>query len=96
MPTAATAADHSHGGDSRTISISLLITLPIDTQVSPLLPATVAGDRPNEAAGEHENDDGVRVEEKAVFNSFSFEEYAWRVYEDRCFHLKDPLDRYRI
>ena len=33
--------------------------------------------------------------EKRLFKSFSFEDYAWRVYHERL-PLKDPLDRYRI
>ncbi|KAJ0101123.1 hypothetical protein Patl1_06629 [Pistacia atlantica] len=34
-------------------------------------------------------------EETLMFESFDFEDYAWRVYHERL-HLKDPLDRYRI
>lgn len=74
---------------NETISLSLLITLPVDTQVSPLLLPT------NQNAYVEDNDYD-EAKEKAVFHSFSFEEYAWRVYHDPCFLLKDPLHRYRI
>ena len=45
---------------------------------------------------EEENNDGGDEElEKRVFNSFDFEDYAWRVYHERIL-FKDPLDRYRV
>ncbi|KAI3893141.1 hypothetical protein MKX03_020166 [Papaver bracteatum] len=35
------------------------------------------------------------AEDKRLFSSFSFEDYAWRVYHERL-PFKDPLDRYRL
>ncbi|KAI3988931.1 hypothetical protein MKX01_016502 [Papaver californicum] len=35
------------------------------------------------------------VEDKKLFRSFHFEDYAWRVYHERL-PFKDPLDRYRL
>ncbi|KAG6599990.1 Gibberellin 2-beta-dioxygenase 2 [Cucurbita argyrosperma subsp. argyrosperma] len=88
----AAAADGSD--NSGTISISLLITLPLDTQVSPLLPPT---DENTDAEAEEDGGGGNEAEKKtAVFRSFSFEEYAWKVYQNRCFLLRDPLAGYRI
>lgn len=87
--------------NSRTISLSLLITLPVDTQVSPLL-STNENEKEEQFASvrdkmkKEEDADNDEGKEKAVFHSFNFEEYAWRVYPDRCFLLKDPLNRYRI
>ncbi|KAL5721028.1 hypothetical protein ACHQM5_013637 [Ranunculus cassubicifolius] len=70
--------------DSRCITMSLLVTLPTDTTV------TVAPFRSNH----HENTDDNEEGDKKVFDAFSFEDYAWRVYHER-FLFKDPLDRYR-
>ena len=103
--------------------MTVLITLPLDTRVSPLLPKddtrknniTRGGPNHNkdddqESCGEEEEEeeagDNIRVNggdldldldkrEKRLFNSFCFEDYAWRVYHERLL-LKDPLDRYRI
>ncbi|KAH9612540.1 hypothetical protein KSS87_020972 [Heliosperma pusillum] len=90
------------------ISMTMLLTLPPESTVSPLLtlPAIIN----QKVALEHVRDckqgnDHQRVEASfeikeedsedwKVFNSFSFEDYAWRVYHERL-HLKDPLDRYR-
>lgn len=101
VPTAATTAD-ANGVNSRTVSISLLITLPADSQVSPLLPtidenadAEQIGSVTGKTEEEDGNGEGTEVE-TAAFRWFRFEEYAWRVYHDRCFLLKDPLARYRI
>lgn len=87
------------GNNSRCISISLLLTLPVDSRVTPLLPPVpnkvidedigIGDDDETEAFGNKEEN------EKRLFGSFSFEDYAWRVYHE-CFLFKDPLDRYRI
>ncbi|KAJ8443921.1 hypothetical protein Cgig2_032745 [Carnegiea gigantea] len=108
---------------SHCISMTLLLTLPLESTVSPLiLPLknpTKAADqnhpqteackpendetrlkRPHydpqsaEKATSNENGDNDGEDHK-VFNSFSFEDYAWRVYHERLM-LKDPLDRYRV
>lgn len=84
--------------NSRTITISLLLSLPTDNTVSPLLPRAVVP-----GIGNQKNDDEEEVEkptdnsttEKPMFNSFAFEDYAWRVYHERVL-FKDPLHRYRI
>ncbi|KAL7146844.1 hypothetical protein ABFS83_06G069000 [Erythranthe nasuta] len=71
------------------MTMSLLITLPSESTVSPLVIGLVA-DRECDSAG-----DDDRSSEPRLFNSFSFEEYAWRVYHERLL-LKDPLIRYRV
>ncbi|XP_021295996.1 gibberellin 2-beta-dioxygenase 1 [Herrania umbratica] len=76
---------------SRRISMSLLLTLPMDSQVAPVLTKVIAGD-------ENDNDDEIGTKgkkEERLFTSFSFEDYAWRAYHE-CLLFKDPLDRYRI
>ncbi|XP_031094880.1 2-oxoglutarate-dependent dioxygenase DAO [Ipomoea triloba] len=75
------------GGEdgSRCISITLLITLPLDSIVSPMLPNP-------EKDEEHEEEDS---KEERMFNPFQFEDYAWRIYHERLL-LKDPLLRYRL
>ncbi|XP_059627962.1 gibberellin 2-beta-dioxygenase 3 [Cornus florida] len=83
------------GNDTRCISMSLLLTLPIDSTVSTIIPGLVAGGGEED---EINRDDGGRVDiigEVRVFNSFPFEDYAWRVYHERLL-LKDPLDRHRV
>lgn len=61
------------------LSMTLLVTLPLDSTVTPLLPPVAGSD----------NDD------PPMFNPFSFEDYAWRVYHERLL-LKDLLLRYRL
>lgn len=86
--------------DSDCVSMTLLITLPIDATVSPLLPKLESGNG-EESDAENNDDDGDSdcsskpAKEERVFNSFSFEDYAWRVYHERL-HSKDPLLRYRV
>lgn len=89
--------------DSRCVSMTLLLTLPVESRVSPLIPkATLT----SSSTGQEEiiEDDQIHgssvkeeeeEEENLVFESFDFEDYAWRVYHERL-HLRDPLDRYRI
>ncbi|XVE52479.1 hypothetical protein DITRI_Ditri02bG0125400 [Diplodiscus trichospermus] len=87
------------GDNSRCITMSLLLTLPIDSRVAPLLPKVIIDDEDNTAIGDDDQNQvccGIKEQkEKRMFISFSFEDYAWRVYHE-CFLLKDPLDRYRI
>lgn len=86
------------GKNSPCISMSLLVTLPTESTISPLLPkvAICGNDSENEIREDEEhNHDNIFKKEKRWFTSFSFEDYAWRVYHERLF-FKDPLDKYRI
>lgn len=80
--------------------MSLLVTLPLEATVSPLLiprstPADAKDNRDdhNEDGGSSSNSTDTFKSSRA-FNSFCFEDYAWRVYHERL-PSKDPLDRYR-
>jgi len=73
--------------------MSLLITLPTESRVAPLLPKESIDSEKKEEV-EEENECGDEGEER-VFNSFDFEDYAWRVYHQLVL-FKDPLDRYRV
>nr|GMC94275.1 gibberellin 2-beta-dioxygenase 1 [Ipomoea batatas] len=75
---------------SRWISITLLVTLPLDSIVSPMLPNPEKDDE--EIRNNHEEEDS---KEERMFNPFQFEDYAWRIYHERLL-LKDPLLRYRV
>ncbi|XP_019433687.1 PREDICTED: uncharacterized protein LOC109340444 [Lupinus angustifolius] len=86
--------------DAPYITMSLLITLPTETNVAPLLPKATIGnisinDQNEKEEEEEEGNNGGNGELERVFNSFDFEDYAWRIYHERLY-LKDPLDRYRI
>ncbi|XP_062092480.1 1-aminocyclopropane-1-carboxylate oxidase 1 [Humulus lupulus] len=78
------------------ISMTVLVTLPLESRVAPLIPKQT---NLSEEEEDHNNINDEEEEEKEtkkmVFNSFSFEDYAWKVYHERL-HLKDPLDRYRV
>ncbi|EOY17750.1 2-oxoglutarate and Fe(II)-dependent oxygenase domain-containing protein, putative [Theobroma cacao] len=90
------AACLDDGNNSRHVSMSLLLTLPMDSQVAPLLTKVIADDE--NASDDEIRDDEIGTEGKKegrLFRSFSFEDYAWRVYHE-CLLFKDPLDRYRI
>ncbi|KAE8686649.1 n-(5'-phosphoribosyl)anthranilate isomerase 1 [Hibiscus syriacus] len=84
------------GNNRRCISMSLLVTIPVDSRVETLVSKVIdEGD-----IGIGDEDEGqVRgnkeEQEERVFNSFSFEDYAWGVYHD-SYLFKDPLDRYRV
>ncbi|OWM87413.1 gibberellin 2-beta-dioxygenase 2 [Punica granatum] len=86
---------------STAITMSLLITLPLESTVCPLTvtPETTSTDAEwgGEVVEEEEEDNRgkERSTKKVVFSSFPFEDYAWRVYHERL-SFKDPLDRYRI
>ncbi|GFP87780.1 hypothetical protein PHJA_000921700, partial [Phtheirospermum japonicum] len=77
--------------DSHCITMSLLVTLPMESIVSPLIPNLVADEEEGEKC-DSANSDG---REQRLFNSFSFEDYAWRVYHERM-PVKDPLINYRV
>nr|TKS07697.1 gibberellin 2-beta-dioxygenase 2 [Populus alba] len=88
------------GENSRCISMSLLVTLPSESTVSPLLPKVITD-------GVNANEDEIREEDEEEdniqsicktgrrFGSFPFDDYAWRVYHAPLL-FKDPLDKYRI
>ncbi|KAL2526596.1 2-oxoglutarate (2OG) and Fe(II)-dependent oxygenase superfamily protein [Abeliophyllum distichum] len=80
---------------SRCISMSLLITLPVESTVSPQIPKLAVNGIEDEENDEDEGHCSEVTGEEKLFDSFSFEDYAWRVYHERLF-LKDPLVRYRI
>ncbi|EOA32558.1 hypothetical protein CARUB_v10015848mg [Capsella rubella] len=77
-------------GPTKCVTMTLMLTLPMDAMVSPLKDLISDGDKEEEYAGR-----GARSDEKKAFKSFGFEEYAWRVYHERLF-FRDPLDKYRI
>ncbi|XP_048140457.1 uncharacterized protein LOC115748081 isoform X2 [Rhodamnia argentea] len=89
-------------GDSGAITMSLLVSLPLESTVSPLVPLEkIVGHDQEEEEEDISNasDRGKRRDgEKAMFRSFSFEDYAWRVYHERLIvsSPKDLLDGYRI
>ncbi|XP_028803792.1 gibberellin 2-beta-dioxygenase 2 [Neltuma alba] len=72
---------------SRSIGMTLLVSLPTESRVAPILGKAEDNGK--------EEEDGESAEKRGVFQSFDFEDYAWRVYHERLL-LKDPLDRYRI
>ncbi|KAF7133229.1 hypothetical protein RHSIM_Rhsim09G0177700 [Rhododendron simsii] len=88
------------GKNARCISMSLLVTLPLEATVSPLLiPRSTPADA-KDSRVDHNEDGGSSsstdtFESTRAFNSFCFEDYAWRVYHERL-PSKDPLDRYRV
>ncbi|GJM92668.1 hypothetical protein PR202_ga09159 [Eleusine coracana subsp. coracana] len=90
--SSAPSKDGQQRGEPDRLSVTVLITLPLDSVISPLVPysAEDAGDdgRDDETAGEDGGDEWR-------FQSFLLEDYAWRVYHQRL-QFKDPLVRYRI
>ncbi|KAL8161037.1 hypothetical protein V2J09_012526 [Rumex salicifolius] len=84
----------THENYNNSISMSLLITLPLDTTISPLLPVSSADDTKDLDVDDNQV---LKEREKMImkFNPIPFEGYAWRVYHESLF-LKDSLDRYRI
>lgn len=82
--TADLAEGNSNTSNSHCLSMALLVTLPLESTVTPLLPKSPPP-----------VDDGENNSESPMFNPFSFEDYAWRVYHERLL-LKDPLVRYRL
>ncbi|GJT46622.1 2-oxoglutarate (2OG) and Fe(II)-dependent oxygenase superfamily protein [Tanacetum coccineum] len=82
------------GNNSSSLSMSLLVTLPLESTVSPLLPRVISNHDDTDH-NDNQNQDDQNEPLESMFSSFSFEDYAWRVYHERI-HLKDPLDRHRI
>lgn len=111
IPTPLSSSSSSSSESSSFITISLLITLPLDKAVTvfPQLLFTSNNQDKSVLVNEKLNNEGIHlkdgdgdddeeerlIEEKLVFSSFPFEEYAWRVYHERL-SLKDPLARYRL
>ncbi|XP_020114310.1 uncharacterized protein LOC109728334 [Ananas comosus] len=84
--------------ESSEISITLLLTLPLDTIISPLSPLMEVEDEECEQWNIDSVDDhgtSSSSSRRRRFRSFSLDEYAWRVYHERP-PFKDPLIRYRI
>ncbi|TVU36696.1 hypothetical protein EJB05_18640, partial [Eragrostis curvula] len=92
-PTSAPTKDGQHGEPADRLSVTVLITLPLDTVISPLVPFSdaVAGEEGHDDETDGAGGDG----DEWRFNSFLLEDYAWRVYHQRL-QFKDPLVRYRI
>ncbi|KAJ9160349.1 hypothetical protein P3X46_025758 [Hevea brasiliensis] len=87
------------GNNSSFISMTLLVTLPIESTVSPLLPKPIVTEENAKESEvreeEEEEEENHGSKEERMFSSFSFEDYAWRVYHEPLL-FKDPLDKYRI
>ncbi|KAL5540562.1 hypothetical protein UlMin_045255 [Ulmus minor] len=95
-PVACLEEGKNSSQSERCITMTLLVTLPLESRVYPLIPKQTTGKQVEvEEEEETANDNDGDLKENKLFNSFSFEDYAWRVYHDR-FSFKDPLDRYRI
>lgn len=93
-------ASSGEGKSSSCITMTLLITLPTESKVSPLLPIKEENANEIEITEEvedesHGNRSKSKAEERLMFRSFSFEDYAWRVYHEPLL-FKDPLHKYRI
>lgn len=73
---------HENFDNDYHVSLSLLVTLPMDTIVSPIL--SVLSESHNECGDKEIDDNNKR------YHTFSFHEYAWKLYH-RELSLKDPL-----
>ncbi|CAM8910332.1 unnamed protein product [Rhodiola kirilowii] len=79
------------------ITMTLLVTLGADSIVRPLV---LPNAKPIEESKQGEEPEASTSNNQTCpdnlkFKSFPFEDYAWRVYNERII-LQDPLDRYRI
>ncbi|XP_073131155.1 uncharacterized protein [Henckelia pumila] len=86
------------GDDLGRVTMSLLVTLPMESMVSPRPAPKVAiegGHDGNDEENDRDIEDKDAETEPQVFHSFPFEDYAWKVYHERIL-FKDPLLRYRI
>ncbi|XP_049346815.1 gibberellin 2-beta-dioxygenase [Solanum verrucosum] len=92
---------NSSSNNSHYVSMTLLVTLAHENTVSPLLPiklpslGAVLNKEDDDGLGDNDSTTIAVEEESPMFNSFSFEDYAWRVYHARL-NIKDPLVRYRV
>ncbi|KAI3470890.1 hypothetical protein Pfo_027553 [Paulownia fortunei] len=85
----------AHNNNSNCITMSLLITLPVESTVSPLIPDLAINGNEEDQEDEEGVDSTKKTGERRLFHSFSFEDYAWRVYHERIL-FKDTLVRYRV
>lgn len=97
-PTSAPSIDGRAGEPGAgSLSVTVLITLPLDSVISPLV--LLSGDAGEEIRNEEEGEEGMEGADVDgdgwSFHSFLLEGYAWRVYHERL-QFKDPLARYRI
>ncbi|KAF7031443.1 hypothetical protein CFC21_042771 [Triticum aestivum] len=95
-PTPAPSSEGEEGGEPARLSITVLITLPLDSVVSPLLPLSGAGkdggdveEKEKEEVSEDGDEDGCS------FLPISLQSYAWGLFHDQL-ESKDPLAPYRI
>ncbi|KAK1355134.1 gibberellin 2-beta-dioxygenase 1 [Heracleum sosnowskyi] len=81
---------------AKCISMTLLLTLPLDSTVSTLIPKSIESQSDEDDDDDDDDRDGNEdiAKTEKLFKSFSFEDYAWRMYYEQHV-LKDPLDRYR-
>lgn len=79
---------------TNSLTMSLLITLPVESTVSPLI-RDLAVNGIDEQEDEERADFTKKTGEKRIFRSFSFEDYTWRVYHEPIL-LNDPLRRYQV
>ncbi|XP_004240932.1 1-aminocyclopropane-1-carboxylate oxidase [Solanum lycopersicum] len=87
---------NSGSSNSHCLSMTLLVTLAHENTVSPLLRIkSLSLSEDDDGLGNNDSKTIAVEEESQMFNSFSFEDYAWRVYHERLI-LKDPLVRYRV
>lgn len=87
---------NSGSSNSHCLSMTLLVTLAHENIVSPLLRIkSLSLSEDDDGLGDNDSKTIAVEEESRMFNSFSFEDYAWRVYHERLI-LKDPLVRYRV
>jgi hypothetical protein len=85
-----------NAGEPGRLSITVLITLPLDSVISPLVPPSDAGEEDLDEEEEEKKAEGADGDgDEWKFRSFLLEDYAWRVYHERL-QFKDPLARYRI
>uniref|UniRef100_M8BV84 Non-haem dioxygenase N-terminal domain-containing protein n=1 Tax=Aegilops tauschii TaxID=37682 RepID=M8BV84_AEGTA len=94
-PTPAPGSDSEEGGEPARLSITVLITLPLDSVVSPLLPLSGAGEEGGDVEKEEKEVSEDGDENVGSFRPFSLESYAWGLYHDQL-ESKDPLAPYRI
>ncbi|TMW92541.1 hypothetical protein EJD97_012885 [Solanum chilense] len=94
-PVPITYGEINSGSNSHCLSMTLLVTLAHENTVSPLLPIKSPSlSEDDDGLGNNDSKTIAVEEESRMFNSFSFDDYAWRVYHERLI-LKDPLVRYR-
>ncbi|KAH7672605.1 Gibberellin 2-beta-dioxygenase protein [Dioscorea alata] len=89
IPFQSSSSNHDYNGDQSFISLTFMVTLPLESTISPLLPLKIKDDN-NGGEEEDDDDDGWKR-----FTPFLMVDYAWKVYHERLTE-KDPLIQYRI